>query len=243
MLVFDSSAVADRLTFAPDNSALVVVWRSGQVDVHALPGGALRHTFPVERPPASWRPVVVHPACRVAFRGGISTSVLDLKTGEVRVAASDKGPEGGTTVSACGGWLVGFRRGDVPLVGFWCTADGDLQQAWEAHTESRYESPGGFVAGGAFVCVDSNRRKLVVRDAATGEVRRDVPYPSFHQGERVSSPDGRRFAAMGYDKLYVWDTRRGNCRPASRPAGGGSVRSRSTRRGRPWPASNPGRRW
>jgi WD40 repeat protein len=47
---------------------------------------------------------------------------------------------------------------------------------------------------------------LVVRDLTTGEVRTTVKYPSHHFRSFAISPDGRRFAVMGYDTLYLWDT-------------------------------------
>src|SRR5262249_39726540 len=84
------------------------------------------------------------------------------------------------------------------------TPRGEFDQVWETDSHVYHETPGGFLGADRFVTID--RQLVVVRDAATGGVKATHPYPSSHLRCLAPSPDCKRFAAMGWNKLYVWDT-------------------------------------
>jgi WD40 repeat protein len=90
-------------------------------------------------------------------------------------------------------------------MGFRCDPDGNPRGEWELEPHVDNETLCGFVGtGDRFVTVD--RGALIIRDTATGGVRATVPYPSYSVCASAASPDGRRLAVMGYDKLYIWQT-------------------------------------
>jgi hypothetical protein len=63
---------------------------------------------------------------------------------------------------------------------------------------------GGYASGESLVTIDGPR--VYIRDVANGEIRSSVVYPANHIIHLAVSPDGSRFAWMGWEKLYVWDT-------------------------------------
>src|SRR5207248_2041800 len=119
------------------------------------------------------------------------------------------GDMGSVIVSRDGRWVVAGPAFGLQnrLLGFRCDADGILPHTWtwDIAAHSQYELLCGFVGtGDQFVTVGSHL--LSIRDAATGEVRSTVAYPSAYSQNPVTSPDGGRLAVMGYNKLYLWNT-------------------------------------
>jgi WD40 repeat protein len=110
-------------------------------------------------------------------------------------------------LSPDGEWLV-VEAGLSPrhaLVGLRRDSESEFRPAWEVEVGRPPEHLGGFFGtGDRFVAVGHGQ--VVVRDAATGAVKSATRYPSAYIGHRAVSPDGSRFAVMGYGNLYVWDT-------------------------------------
>jgi WD40 repeat protein len=205
MLLLDGNSWAHTLRFAPDGSQLVVGRADGHVDVWALPAGKLVQTLgPFNRPNPT---VCIHPGCRFLFLGGRGPfSVVPLGDGAISPVATGNGHVEQIVVSTDGTRVavkVGSRDQTL-LLGFRCDAAGALTLAWEASNTSRYGAVGGFARDGALVAIEGPR--VYVRDPQTGTIRSHIAYPANHIIHLTVSPDGSRFASMGWEKLYVWDT-------------------------------------
>ena len=197
------------LTFTPNGARLI-----------AEPGmeGALELWTPatgehVQLPdPCEWlcRAPVVHPA---------GAAVLSVGRHLTHISLDDRSAKGvehpgehrleGIVVSPGGKWAVaGPELITGRLFGYPLGPDGTPADtpAWVVERYAEYERPGGFVSADRFVTTD--RGTLVVRDAATGEVRATVASPARYHFQRAMSADGRRFTAAAgrTGPLYVWDT-------------------------------------
>lgn len=204
MLVLDGAPGAGSLCFTADGARLLAVRYPNAVDLWTLATGARTELLPsVPRDiPLS---LTLHPAGAVRVAGGQIVSVAvsggppRTATGAANARQVRVSPDASRAV------IETYADGDFGYAGYPC--DPDLrfgtEPTWEAPS-SHFETLFGFVGADRFVALDGQR--LVVRDAATGEVRARVKYPSYHLHSWAVSPDGGRFAVMGYDKLYIWDT-------------------------------------
>jgi WD40 repeat protein len=210
VLVLDGEHAATRLAFTPDGARLVAVAGSRPPEVWALATGERLRLPDSLSGPSFAGPnssLAVHPSGRVAFLAHGPLSAISLPDGSARAVAA-AGVASAVIVSPDGGWVVtaGRVNGQFRAVGFRCSAEGVLEdtRSWEVGQHMGNEELGGFVGtGDRFVTVGPY---LVIRDTATGEVKETVRYTSHHYRGCAASPDGTRFAVMGYDKLYLWDT-------------------------------------
>jgi WD40 repeat protein len=102
--------------------------------------------------------------------------------------------------------LVSHRAGRPRYVGYHCGPGLHFgNPAWGVEAFLPSARIGGFLApGDRFVGIRG--RRLVVYDTPTGKMHDVFPYPARYARCCAASADGSRFAAMGYDKLYLWDT-------------------------------------
>jgi WD40 repeat protein len=103
--------------------------------------------------------------------------------------------------------VAGRVNGQLRLVGFRCDKDGTLEPAaaWPAKQCATHEVLGTFVGtGDRFVTLGPH--VVIIRNTETGEAVMSVSSSSRHCRTSAVSADGKRFALMGYDKLYIWDT-------------------------------------
>lgn len=216
MLVLDGSARTVALAFTPDGKQLIVGQSTGPLDAWALPSGNRVQLLDKD---AGANPILaVHPSGLCAFIVNNQTLVRVSLTGQPvrRLVAV------GTAmiISPTGDWIITRSARDPVrpkrLLGFRCDPDGNPCGDWAAHGEWEVElqpdeaihdeTPYEFVGGDRFVTKGRKSDTLLIRDTATGELRATVECPSRYTSVTAVSRDGRRFAMMGSDKLYLWDT-------------------------------------
>jgi WD40 repeat protein len=205
VFILDGESAANSLAFAADGSRLVV-WRHERcLEVWELPTGRRLRTVGPFQYAYNEASFALHPSGRVAFVAdhGIGVATLDDPPAVSRV---EPGVVNRLIVSPDGEWVIasGRARGEDRLFGLRYAADGSLRPAWEVPPHAQLESVGAFVDSDRFVSVCT--RRLVVRHVGTGEEVSVVMHSSNHVSKTAASPDGSRLAAMGYAKVYVWDT-------------------------------------
>jgi WD40 repeat protein len=152
--------------------------------------------------------LAVHPSGRVAFLAQGDLVVLSLVDGTTHTVPAT-GASGAVITSFDGRWVVVAGRVDnqLRLTGFRCSADGEIESdaAWSAKQNATHEELGAFVGTGQqFVTLGPHI--VIIRKVETGEAVMSVSSSSRYSRTSAVSPDGKRFAMMGYDKLYIWDT-------------------------------------
>ena len=207
MLVFEGEFGARTLCFSADGTQLLVVRYPDAADVWTLATGAREEllqatsgTLPCVialHPSGVFRNLYNHPPFAVSLSNRNGHDVPDIGNVEQ------------VLISPRANWVIVVRAGRerYRLAGYPCKPNLHFgsKPAWESRSHVNHETPAGFLdAGERLVTID--RQLLVVRETATGEVQRTIRYPSHHLFSWTASPDGSRFAVMGYDKLYLWDT-------------------------------------
>jgi WD40 repeat protein len=204
MLILEGKPAANRVAFTPDGTRLLVAWGGKCIDVWELPvGERVRTLGPFEDMDTSF---AIHPSGRFAFVAAARALVVVPLAGDRSEA--DQFVNDAThrvIASPDGDWAVGSDTTGGSLIGYQWTAGAKLRLAWAASAFDRREILCGFVDGGErFVAVSSGR--VIVRETATGGVLSTCPYPSGYVICSAVSPDGTRFASMGWETLYIWDT-------------------------------------
>jgi WD40 repeat protein len=154
-----------------------------------------------------WPSLAVHPSGRCAFVAHHGLTVVPLEGGKPKLTAFEK--VGYCIVSPGGEWVVAAAS-EAPnyrsLSELHCTPDGKLSIARQ--NTAFYTPPliaCGFTSGGErFITLENGQ--VVVRETESGLAVARCKYPSHYVNSWAVSPDGSRFAVMGYDKLYLWDT-------------------------------------
>jgi WD40 repeat protein len=206
MLVLDCGYGVASLTFTRDSRRLIAEPSAeGPLELWT-PATGERAQLP---DPCNWlcRAPVVHPSGEFLFTVGRHLTSIALADRTARHVKTLSRLEGGI-LSPDGKWVVAGPDIESDLLyGYPVGTNGSLPDApaWTARRSVEYERLGGFVSDDRFLTTD--RDTLIVRDAATGEVRAVVPSPSHYLIQRAVAPDGRRFAAAGdADRIYIWDT-------------------------------------
>ena len=205
MFILDGESPANGLAFTVDGSRLVV-WRQARVlEVWELQTGKRLHANGSFWYASSQASFALHPEVRVAFVADHAISVASLDGAE-EVSRVEPGRVWRVIASPDGQWVIasGRSRGEDRLFGLRYSEDGALRPVWEVPPYADLESVGAFVGGDRFVSVCT--RRLVVRRVTTGEVLSTVTHSSNQISHTAATLDGSRLAAMGYAKLYVWDT-------------------------------------
>jgi WD40 repeat protein len=207
VLVFEGMPAANDLCFSADGSRLLVARSVDAVDVWTLATGAWEELIPATSGTLS-RALALHPsgAVRVHYNHPPFAVSLSDRKGYV---VPDVGDVEHILISPQADWVIVVRRwrDESSLAGYRCKPNLHFggKHAWVFPAHDYHELPVGFLDGGErLITIDT--RLLVIRDTATGELRETVPYPSSHVYSWTVSPDESRFAVMGYDKLYLWDT-------------------------------------
>jgi len=178
-----------------------VAWGGECIDVWAMPEGKRKRTLGAFEDTF----FAVHPSGRFVFVAGKQPLQAILIVDErVEVASRTTDQIDRVIASPNGNWVIGMSERQRALYGYQWGADEKLRRAWTRGSSGYREFPCGFVDGDRFVSVGG--ALVVVRDAATGEVRSTAEYPSGYVIHAATSPDGSKFASMGWEKLYVWDT-------------------------------------
>jgi WD40 repeat protein len=188
VFVLDGKKPVNALAFTPDGKRLLAMRYPTPLEVWSLSDGE-----PLPSPAAKADGnLTVHPSGRVAYVTEPKFTAIPL-TGRSKVTYPGLGSVQSVIFSRDGRFaIVEPASAKGRLRGFRCDANGTLAKkpTWAVKPHEDVEMLGGFVGTGDQFVV-ANHHLIVIRDTATGE---------------VTSPDGSRFAAEGYNKLYLWNT-------------------------------------
>jgi WD40 repeat protein len=205
VLVLEGEHPVASLSFTPDGARLVAAMAGGPApEVWTLATGRrLRTNAELS---GHWPSLAVHPSGRCVFVAHRALTVIPLDGGKSKLTAFKNVDY--CIVSPRGEWAVAAAS-EAPnrrsLSKLHCTPDGKLSIAWQ--NGDFYTSPlvaCGFTADGEqFITLENGQ--VVVRETESG-LAAGCKYPSHYVNSWAISPDRSRFAVMGYDKLYLWDT-------------------------------------
>jgi WD40 repeat protein len=208
VLVFEGEFSANNLCFTADGSRLLVTRHADGIEVWTLASGG-HDSLLTSTAGTVHAPIAVHPnGTVIRVLRNHPPFVVSLSDPDGYIA-SDTGDIRRVAVSPNADWIVVVRVRDNQAwyAGYPCGPDLHFagEPAWESIAFFPGAAIGGFVGPGQrFVGIRAGR--VVVYDTPTGKVHAVCVYPAQHLHTTTAAPDGRRFAAMGYDKLYLWDT-------------------------------------
>ena len=201
MLVLDGDPGASVLAFSADDTRLIAAWLD-RFDVWSLPAGQLLRTVrPVESDPYAAR-VASHPGGEFVIVAGSVLDAISLIDGKTIDFAHGTDRFFEVLISPDGGRVVALDR-LRHFYGFGLGSNGRFHQLWRSPSRA-FDETGAFIGPNRFVTLD--RQFIFEWDVSSGRVRATHPYPAGHVGHPAASPDGTRFAILGDDKFYVWDT-------------------------------------
>jgi WD40 repeat protein len=205
VLILDGDREPAAIAFTPDGTRLISVMAGGRPpEIWTLATGQ-RIRIDVELG-GFWPSLAVHPSGRCAFVTHRNLTVIPLDGGKPRLTAFENVDY--CIVSPGGEWVIAAAS-EPPnyrsLRQLHCTPDGQLSIARQ---DTAFYTPPlvacGFTsAREQFITLENGQ--VVARETESGLAVARCKYPSHYVNGWAVSPEGSRFAVMGYDKLYLWD--------------------------------------